>query len=86
MVDILEKSISNKIKISMPHLYRSWDEYVKHFCMHGGIIEASPICLPNQISSPCISFFLSPDGEVELIGSFDWFTGKEYINVGAFFP
>lgn len=45
-IDILEKALPNKVKIAMPHLF-TWDEYLKAFLQHGGIIEATPICLPN---------------------------------------
>lgn len=86
VIEILDKALPNKAKICMPHLYKSWDEYLKNFLQHGGVIEATPVCLPNQISSPSISFMIEPNGDIDLIGSFDWFTGKDYVNMGAFFP
>jgi hypothetical protein len=38
------------------------------------------------MSSPSLSFFIEPDGEIELIGSMDRFVSKEFINAGCFFP
>ena len=70
----------------MPSLYRTWQEYIDAFCHVGGVIEAAPSWYPTQIVSPSVSFFVSPDGEIDLIGSFDRFSAKEYINAGWFFP
>jgi hypothetical protein len=50
------------------------------------VIEAAPTCMSNQLSSPSISFIIEPDGNVELVGSFDKFAAKEYVNAGCFFP
>jgi hypothetical protein len=47
MVEILDQALPTKAKISMPSLYRNWDEYLKYFCAHGGVVEASPTCLPS---------------------------------------
>ena len=44
------------------------------------------MCPSNMLASPSIAFFIEPDGNVELIGSFDKFAAKEYINAGCFFP
>lgn len=38
------------------------------------------------MSSPSIAFIVEPDGEVQLLGSVDRFSAKEYINSGCFFP
>ena len=47
MVEILDQALPAKAKLAMPSLYKTWDEYVKFFCVHGGIIEASPTCGPQ---------------------------------------
>jgi hypothetical protein len=52
----------------------------------GGVIEATPMCPPNSVASPSIAFFIEPDGNIELIGSFDKFAAKEHVNAGCFFP
>lgn len=44
------------------------------------------MCPTNTLASPSIAFFIEPDGNIELIGSFDRFAAKEYINSGCFFP
>lgn len=38
------------------------------------------------MSSPSLCFVIEPDGEIQLIGSVDRFTAKEFINAGCFFP
>lgn len=47
VIEILDKALPNKAKIAMPHLYWNWEEYLKNFLQHGGVIEATPVCLPN---------------------------------------
>lgn len=46
----------------MPTLYKNWTEYMAAFCRVGGIIEAAPTCLRQQMASPSIAFFIEPDG------------------------
>ena len=70
----------------MRHLYKSWHEYMEAFCKVGGVIEASPNCLSNMMASPSIAFIVEPSGEVQLVGSLDKFSAKEYVNGGCFFP
>lgn len=82
LVEVISKTLPKKVKISMPSLYRTWQEYIDAFCHVGGVIEAAPSCYPTQIVSPSVSFFVAPDGEIDLIGSFDRFSAKEYINAG----
>lgn len=48
----------------MPKLYSDWGEYLASFCRVGGVIEAAPTCQSIQMSSPSISFFIEPDGDV----------------------
>ncbi len=38
------------------------------------------------MSSPAISFFIEPDGNIQLVGSYDRFSAKDYVNAGCFFP
>lgn len=35
---------------------------------------------------PSVSFFIEPDGETRLIGSFDRIEATQYVNGGCFFP
>jgi len=48
----------------MKCLFKSWSEYLSAFCKVGGVIEASPNCLSNQMASPSISFLIEPSGEI----------------------
>jgi hypothetical protein len=86
LIEVLHKTLPKKVKISMPSLFRSWDEYLQSFCKVGGVIEAAPTCLSTQMASPSIAFLIEPDGNIELIGSFDKFASREYLNAGCFFP
>ena len=86
IVEILQRFLPKKTIIPMASLYRSWDEYLHSFCRVGGVIEAVPTCLSNQMASPSVCFIVEPDGEVTLIGSVDKFAAKEFINSGCFFP
>jgi len=85
-MEILVKYLPKKAIIPMKTLHHSWQEYMDAFCRVGGIIEAAPTCLSNQMSSPSIAFLIEPDGQVELLGSLDRFAAREYINAGCFFP
>jgi len=38
------------------------------------------------MASPSIAIFIEPSGETQLVGSFDKFTAKEFVNGGCFFP
>lgn len=86
LVEVVRKTLPKKVKITMPSLYRNWDEFSDSFFKVGGVIEAAPSCQPTQMASPSISFFVEPNGNIELIGSFDRFASKEFINAGCFFP
>ena len=86
LLDVVKKVLPRKVKIAMPSLYHSWNEYMEAFCKVGGVIEAAPYCKSSQVSSPSISFFVEPDGNVDLVGSFDRFSAHEFVNVGCFFP
>mmetsp|Transcript_32961 Transcript_32961/g.24269 ORF Transcript_32961/g.24269 Transcript_32961/m.24269 type:complete len:82 (+) Transcript_32961:1524-1769(+) len=38
------------------------------------------------MGSPSICFLIEPNGEVQLVGSVDKFSAREFVNAGAFFP
>jgi hypothetical protein len=68
-------------------LYRNWDEYMAAYCADGGVIEAAPPNLrPNEPKSPSVSFFIEPDSVVKIVGTFDKFSGTDFVNAGCFFP
>lgn len=82
----MEKIVPKKAVIAQPSLYRSWDAYITRFCKVGGVIEATPLCPKTQISMPSVSFFIEPNGETKLIGTFDRIEATQYVNGGCFFP
>lgn len=73
VIDILTRYLPKKAVIPMKSLYHSWEEYLQAFCRVGGVIEAVPTCLSNQMASPSIAFIVEPDGGVQLLGSVDRF-------------
>ena len=75
-----------KIKINMPHLYQTYNEYITKFIQKGGVIEAAPSCPVSQVASSSIGFVIDPTGEVEFLGSYDKFFSHEYTSCGYFFP
>ena len=84
---VLSKVLPKKIKLAQPTLYQSYDHYMDQFCKKGGVIEAAPpMCQINQLHSPSVAFLIEPDGNIRLIGSFDKFSGSEFVNAGCFFP
>ena len=84
--DQIHKELPQKVKIAMPTLYKSWEEYLAEFCKVGGLIEAQPNSQNGSVNSPSIAFFIEPDGKIEVIGSFDRFLVKPFINGGCTYP
>lgn len=84
----LGKILSKKAKLAMPTLYKGgWDQFLARFCKNGGVIEcAPPLCPLSQLNYPSVSFLIEPDGQVNLLGSFDKVQGNEFVNFGCFFP
>lgn len=84
---ILQSSIASKIRFVLPSLYHSYAEYMSIFTKRGGIIEAVPSNMRRrQISSPTLSLFVSPVGEISLLATFDKISGQQYLNIGYQFP
>lgn len=83
---ILQRFLPSKVVIAMPTLYKSWAEYMAAFCRVGGIIEAAPTCLRQQMASPSIAFFIEPDGNTQIVGSMDRVNAQLHVNSGCFFP
>ena len=81
----IHKILPKKAVIAMPSLYQSWKEYLDAFCKRGGVIEAMPSTSVDT-HSPSVSFLIEPDGKIQVIGSYDRFNGKEFLNAGCFYP
>ncbi len=73
LIEVLKRLLPKRVKIASKRLYSNWSEYLFDFCKVGGVIEASPSCLSVNIGSPSVSFFIEPDGGIQVIGSFDRF-------------
>lgn len=86
LLEVIRKTLPKKVKMAQPSLFRSWEFYIKRFCKVGGVIEAAPLCSPAHISMPSIAFFIEPDGNVKLVGSFDRIEATTFVNAGCFFP
>ena len=86
ITEIVSRLLPKRTKIASSKLYEDWRDYINDFCKVGGVIEAAPSCLSTKIGNPSIAFFIEPDGQIKVIGSFDKFQSKEFINAGCFFP
>jgi hypothetical protein len=64
IINVLTRFLPKKVKLATQRLFNTWNEFLAAFCRVGGIIEAAPTCLNNQMSSPSISFLIEPDGTV----------------------
>jgi len=82
----IHRELPLKAKIAMPSLFKTWANYIKEFCKTGGVIEAQPNCTSSSISSPSVSFMIEPNGNIEVIGSFDRFSVRPFINGGCSYP
>ena len=45
IINILQKSLHRKVKLTVGRLYNGWQEYLQSFCRVGGVIEAAPTCM-----------------------------------------
>jgi hypothetical protein len=64
IIGILTKHLHKKVKLPFSRLYNGWQEYLEAFCRVGGVIEAAPTCMTNQMGSPTIAFVIEPDGQI----------------------
>ncbi|KAM3133631.1 hypothetical protein pb186bvf_014318 [Paramecium bursaria] len=78
-------NIIQKLRIVYPQLYKSYDEYLLHFTTRGGIIEACP-CSPVKVQSPCIHFQIEPNGELQILGTYDKVKTNEFQTVSHISP
>ena len=59
------KYLSKKLKIAMPSLFHSYQEYIKTFTRKGGIIEASAGDMTPSNPGFSLSFLIEPDGNIQ---------------------
>ena len=86
LLEELKSSWNLMIKYSVPSLYPNWRSYIEKFVKYGGIIQATPAVNKANITYPCVSFVVEPDGQFSFIGTGDYLHSVEYLNAGAFFP
>ena len=85
--DILIKMLPKKVKICGNYLYKSWEDYMKNYIKYGGIIEACPTFnLINIIGSPSYPIFIEPNGNIEILLSYDKINLFSFRNIGAISP
>jgi hypothetical protein len=79
--------LPKKVKICGNYLYKSWEDYMKNYIKYGGIIEACPTFnLINIIGSPSYPIFIEPNGNIEILLSYDKINLFSFRNIGAISP
>lgn len=56
------------------------------FIKKGGIIQAHPNCFKQQLTYPCVTFCLDPDGEYRIVTSYQKITSQPYRSLACSFP
>ena len=85
--DILIKMLPKKVKICGNYLYKSWEDYMKNYTKYGGIIEACPTFnLINIMGSPSFPILIEPNGNIEVLNSYDKINLFSFRNIGAISP
>lgn len=54
----LHSFVPSKVNIQMPSLYPNWFAFLSEFTKSGGIIEATPFCLPSKVQTTYVSMLL----------------------------
>ena len=68
-------------------MYNNFRQYIEEFCLNEGVIESCPTnSLGGITGSPCISLYIEPDGNIELIGTYDKINFNHFRNIGALSP
>lgn len=69
------------------NLYKNFKQFLKEFCENQGVIESCPTNSLSGINgSPAISMFIEPDGNVDLIGTYDKINHNYFRNIAAVAP
>lgn len=68
---VLQTVLPQKLQFAKPNLYKDYYDYIGLFCKQGGIVEGAPSLVQKNVSSPGVIFTLEPDGEVEILTSFE---------------
>lgn len=85
--ECLKKNIPKKVKICANNLYKSWDEFFKNYLQYRGLIEACPTFNPaNIVGSPCLPILIEPNGNIEILPTYDKINLFCFRNIGAISP
>ena len=66
--------------------YRGFTDFVGRFIKKGGIIEAHPLCVREQLATASVCFELGPEGEHKIISSFEKINGQPFRSLACHFP
>lgn len=84
--DLLLKNFFKKLKFSYQNLYKDYNEYLYEFCRHGGVIQASPSQVTKTVGSSGISFFLEPNGQYQVLTTYEKIQAFPFVNCGFMTP
>ena len=85
--DYLKENIGQRLRIATPTLYRSYEEYIGRFIKKGGIIEAKPPVENRcKLTFPCISFCVEPNGEYNIVTTYEKVMGSPFRSYACSFP
>jgi len=68
-IEPFREEIMKKVIIVNKAIYSNWVEYRLDFLRYGGVIEAVPPVELNKIKTVLSHLFISPDGNIEIIGT-----------------
>jgi len=76
------------VEMVTPNLYKKkFKHFLKEFCEYQGVIESCPTnSLSGITGSPAISIFIEPDGNIELIGTYDKINQNYFRNIAMLCP
>lgn len=73
--------------MATPNIYKTFRQFLNEFCEFEGVIESCPTnSLSGITGSPCISMFIEPDGNIDLIGTYDKINYNYFRNIAALSP
>mmetsp|Transcript_5389 Transcript_5389/g.9928 ORF Transcript_5389/g.9928 Transcript_5389/m.9928 type:complete len:465 (+) Transcript_5389:1246-2640(+) len=82
----LHSYVPSKVNILMPSLYPNWSAFLAEYTRAGGVIEATPFCLPSKVQTTYISMLLHPNSTVEVLSAFEKLNARNYMTMGYSFP
>jgi hypothetical protein len=84
--DYIRDHLHERLQIAAPSVYRNYTEFMGRFIKKGGIIEAHPPCLKEQLATVAVTFELDPDGEHRILTAYEKINGQPFRPVACAFP